>query len=134
MATEPSEQKNRYLKYIELVTGTFEGKRRWRAYKARVKALPASYRAAVEALERYLMFFGGADGDSAASMFEDLADLFEQAAADGTAIREIVGQDPVDFIEAFLQNYTRGSWVVRERERLTSAIERAEAEDGETHS
>jgi DNA-binding ferritin-like protein (Dps family) len=108
-------------------------KRRWREYKARVKRLPPNYRAAVDGIERYLMFFGAADGDSAASMFEDLADLFEQAAADGTAIREIVGQDPVDFVEAFLQNYSKGGWVTRERERLTSAIERAEGADGRTH-
>ncbi|MGZ5384481.1 MAG: DUF1048 domain-containing protein, partial [Acidimicrobiia bacterium] len=48
-------------------------KRRWRQYKARTRQLPANYRTAVEALERYLMYFGPADGDSAASMFEDLA-------------------------------------------------------------
>ena len=83
-------------------------KRRWRQYKARTRQLPENYRTAVDALERYLMYFGAADGDSAASMFEDLADLFEQAAADGTPIREIVGEDPVEFIEAFLQNYAEG--------------------------
>jgi len=109
-------------------------KRRWRQYKARTRRLPANYRAAVDALERYLMCFGPADGDSAASMFEDLADLFERAAADGTPTREIVGEDPVEFVEAFLQNYTKGGWVTRERERLTSAIERAEGEDGGTRS
>ena len=32
------------------------------------------------------------DGDSAASLFENLADLFEQSAADGTRIREVVGK------------------------------------------
>ena len=80
-------------------------KRRWRAYKARVRQLPENYRTAVEAIERYLMHFGPMDGDSAASLFEDLADLFEQAAADGTPIREIVGEDPVEFVEALIQNY-----------------------------
>ncbi len=80
------------------------------------------------------MYFGPADGDSATSMFEDLADLFEPAAADGTPIREIVGEDPVEFVEAFLQNYSKGGWIIRERERLTSAIERAESEGGETGS
>jgi len=109
-------------------------KRRWREYKARTRQLPANYRTAVEALERYLMYFGPADGDSAASMFEDLADLFERAAADGTPIREIVGEDPVEFVEVFLQSYSKGGWVTRERERLTSAIERAEAADGGTHA
>ncbi len=97
-------------------------KRRWREYKARVKQLPPDYRTAVEALERYLMYFGAADGDSAAAMFEDLAYLFERAAADGTLIREIVGEDPVEFVETFLQNYAKGQWINKERERLTDAI------------
>jgi DNA-binding ferritin-like protein (Dps family) len=109
-------------------------KRRWRAYKARTRQLPANYRTTVEAIERYLMCFGPADGDSAASMFEDLADLFERAAADGTPIRAIVGEDPVEFVDAFLQNYWKGGWVTRERERLTSAIERAEEAEGGTPS
>jgi DNA-binding ferritin-like protein (Dps family) len=105
-------------------------KRRWRQYKARTRQLPENYRAAVDAIERYLMYFGPADGDSAASMLEDLADLFEQSAADGTPIREIVGEDPVEFVETFLQNYDKGGWVIRERDRLTNAIKRAEGEEG----
>jgi DNA-binding ferritin-like protein (Dps family) len=103
-------------------------KRRWRAYKARVRQLPANYRSAVDAIERYLMFFGPMDADSAASLLDDVADLFERAAADATPIRDIVGDDPVEFVEALVANYTKGGYVTRERERLTSAIERAEAE------
>src|SRR4051794_19732473 len=100
-------------------------KRRWRQYKARTSRLPASYRTAADALERYLMCFGPGNSDRAASMFEDLADLFEQSAADQTPVRAIVGEDPVEFAEAFLRNYPEGSWIVRERERLTSAVDRA---------
>ena len=103
-------------------------KRRWRQYKARTRQLPASYRTAADALERYLMCFGPGDGASAASMFEDLADLFEQSAANSTPIRAIVGEDPAEFAEAFLRNYPEGQWISRERERLTSAIERAAGE------
>ena len=101
-------------------------KRRWRAYKARVRQLPPNYRTAVEAIERYLMHFGPMQGDSAASVLEDVADLFERVAADGTPIREIVGEDPVEFVEALIGNYQKGGYVTRERERLTSAIARAE--------
>ena len=105
-------------------------KKRWRAYKARVRQLPESYRTAVDAIERYLMHFVPADGDSAASEFEDLADLFERAAADGTPIRQIVGDDPAEFVEAFAQNYTKGGYVPdRERNRLTSTIARAAGGD-----
>jgi DNA-binding ferritin-like protein (Dps family) len=102
-------------------------KKRWRQYRARVKAMPTSYRDAVDALQHYLMYFGPADGDSAATMFEDLADLFERAAADGTPIHEIVGDNPVEFIDAFAANYKSGGWVTREQQKLIDAIARAEA-------
>ena len=104
------------------------GKRRWRQYRARVQALPEPYRSAVEATERYLMYFGRGDSTGWAEQLEDLADLFEQAAANGTPIREIVGEDPEEFVEAFVQNYPAGQWVVREQERLRNAIARAAGE------
>ncbi|SNT16069.1 DNA-binding ferritin-like protein (Dps family) [Streptosporangium subroseum] len=129
METGSNEPKSRYRQYLEVVTGPLQDKRRWRQYKARVKELPENYRTAVEALERYLMTFGPGDSTEAASMYEDLADLFERSAADGTPIREIFGENPVEFVEAFAQNYSVGSWIGRERERLTSAIERAAGEN-----
>src|SRR5262252_3718079 len=105
--------------FISKVVGD---KRQWRSYKARARRLPASYRTALEALERYLNYFGtGGDGTA---MYADLIDLFEQSAANGTTIRDIVGEDPVEFIETFVQNYPKGQWIIRERERLTKAIER----------
>jgi DNA-binding ferritin-like protein (Dps family) len=104
-------------------------KKRWRAYKARVRQLPEGYRMAVEAIERYLMHFGAMDAGSAESLFEDVADLFERAAADGTPIREIVGEDPVEFVEALIANYEKGGYVTRERNRLIAAIDRAAAEN-----
>lgn len=69
---------------IEWITGDFGDKKRWRAYKARVKALPKPYRESVDALERYLMYFGSTDGDHWLDAFDDLVELFEGAAADDT--------------------------------------------------
>ncbi|MEV4222059.1 DUF1048 domain-containing protein [Nonomuraea sp. NPDC049725] len=126
MADEP---KSRALQYLEIVTGSLEDKKRYRQYKARVKQLPPDHRAAVEALERYLLHFGPVDGAGAITMYEDLADLFEQAAADGTPIRDIFGQDPVEFVEAFMATYPLGQYRARERARFTSAVERAAQED-----
>jgi DNA-binding ferritin-like protein (Dps family) len=105
-----------------LISRLIGDKRRWRRYTARVKVLPEPYRAAVHAIERYLFLFGRGDGAGWAEMLEDLADLFERAAADGTPIREIVGEHPEEFVEAFVQNYPEGQWVIRERERLRSTI------------
>jgi DNA-binding ferritin-like protein (Dps family) len=144
----------------DFATTVIGDKRRWRAYKARVRQLPETYRTAVKGLERYLLRFGPADADAAASAYEDLATVFEQAAAAGTPVRQIIGEDPVEFVttflqryptdggmpaaererliggivgehpavfDAFLQEYATGGWAGRERKRLISTIQRAEA-------
>lgn len=114
---------------VEKVVGDFGDKKRWWAHKERVDALPGPYRATVEALQRYFNMYGGiARGDILMDMLEDLADLFEQAAADGTPIRGVVGEDPVEFAEEFLRNYDEGRWINKERSRLIETINRAEAE------
>ncbi len=115
--------------WIEKVTGPIEEKKAYWQYKARVRQLPGNYRTAIEAVERYLMYFGAITrGDILVRMLEDLADLFEQAAAAGTPIRSLIGDDPVEFAEAFLDNYSDGRWIAKERARLTEAIDRAAGE------
>jgi DNA-binding ferritin-like protein (Dps family) len=110
--------------WIEQVTGSLEQKKQYRQYKARAKQLPANYRAAIDALERYLTYFGAiTKGETLVKMLEDLADLFEQSAANGTPVRDVVGEDPIEFAETFLQNYSEGQWINKERKRLTEAIE-----------
>jgi DNA-binding ferritin-like protein (Dps family) len=122
-------------KWIERVTGSLEEKKRYKQYKARKEQLPANYHTAIDALERYLTYFGSiTKGDILVSMLEDLADLFEQSAANGTPIRAIVGEDPVEFAETFLQNYSEGQWINKERERLTNAIDRAAGDTGKDRS
>jgi len=114
-------------KWIELVTGPLDQKKQYRQYRARIDALPEPYRTAAKALQRYFMYCGGVtDGETAIRMFGDFADLWERAAADGTAVRAIVGDDPVEFADAFAQAYTGRRWIDKERARLTKAIESAE--------
>jgi DNA-binding ferritin-like protein (Dps family) len=114
--------------FIEKITGDLGDKKRWRQYKARVKALPPAYRSTANALERYLLYFGAGDGPTLIAMVNDLADLLERSALDGVPVRDLLGDDPVEFAEEFLRNYSAGSWVSKERMRLTEAIERAAGE------
>lgn len=104
---------------------TIADKKRWRRYKARKERLPGRYRIVVDALQRYVFSFASSRSDPLMSLLEDLADLFEESAADNTGIRAIVGDDPVEFAETFLRNYPEGQWISRERERLTATIDRA---------
>lgn len=115
--------------WVEKITGSFEDKKRWRQYKIRKQRLPTNYRTTIDGLERYLMYAGAiAKGDVLMQMLEDLADLIEQAAADSTPIRDIVGDNPVEFAETFLQNYSDGQWINGERTRLTDTVDRAVAD------
>jgi DNA-binding ferritin-like protein (Dps family) len=117
-------------KWIETLTGSLEQKKQYKQYKARIEALPEPYRSAAKAFERYFMYYGGVtDGDTLVRMFEDFADLWERAAVDGTPVRSIVGDDPVEFAETFTQAYGGTQWIDKERARLTKAIDDAERKE-----
>ena len=113
---------------FDKIIGPMGEKRRFRQYRARLAALPGGYRTAAEGLERYLMHAGSQGYDASVQIWEDLVELFEQAAADGTPIRDIVGDDPVGFAETFSANYGTTDWRTRERRRLQESIEQAETQ------
>ncbi|TXK16980.1 DUF1048 domain-containing protein [Homoserinibacter sp. GY 40078] len=114
-------------KWIETITGPLEQKKQYRQYRAGIAALPEPYRAAAKATDRYLMYAGGiTDGDALVRMLSDLLELWQRAVADGTALHDIVGDDPVEFVEAFRDAYSATEWIDKERARLRTAIAEAE--------
>jgi len=115
-------------RWIELVTGSLEQKKQYRQYMARIKALPEPYVTVAKALHRYFMYNVGTpmDGETALTMMGDFVDLWERAAADGTPVRAIVGEEPVEFADTFAQAYVGKRWIDKERARLTKSIEDAE--------
>ncbi|WP_111719873.1 DUF1048 domain-containing protein [Homoserinimonas sp. OAct 916] len=118
--------------WIEKIVGDLGDKKSYLEYKSRVKRLPPGYREAAKALERYLMYMGPSDdGKALILMLNDLADLLEQSVADATPIRALVGDDPSEFAEAFLDNYAGGSWIRKERARLADSIDHAIEEQGQ---
>ncbi|MFH8251927.1 DUF1048 domain-containing protein [Microbacterium sp. B2969] len=118
-------------KWIEALTGSLEQKKQYKGFRARMDALPEPYREVANAMHRYFMYYGGVtDGDTLVTMMGDLVDLWERAAADGTAVRDIVGSDPVDFAETFAQAYGGTQWIDKERSRLAKAVDDAERSQG----
>jgi len=119
-------------KWIEALTGSLEQKKQYKKDVARIEALPEPYRASAKAVQRYVMYAGGVtDGATLVTMMGDLADLWEQAAADGTPVRDIVGDDPAAFAEEFAAAYQGKQWIDKERERLNKAVADAEREEPE---
>jgi len=118
-------------KWIEALTGSLEQKKQYKQATARVEALPEPYRSSAKAFNRYFVYYGGyTDGDTLVTMISDHADLWERAAADGTPVREIVGDDPVEFAESFVRAYSGTEWIDKERTRLTKAIDTAVGDTG----
>jgi DNA-binding ferritin-like protein (Dps family) len=114
-------------KWIETLTGSLEQKKLYKQYQARLEALPEPYHATAKALQRYFMYDGGVtDGDTLLTMTGDFVELFERAAADGTPVRDIVGENPVEFAQSFTQAYSGKQWIDKERARLNKAIDDAE--------
>lgn len=114
-------------KWIELVTGSLDEKKKYRRYRERIDALPEPYGSVAKALSHYFMYSHAVmEGEAAVSMWDDFADLWERAAADATPVREIVGEDPVEFAETFAQAYDGKRWIDKERARLIAAVEAAE--------
>lgn len=114
--------------WVERFTGSLDQKRRYRQTRARIEALPEPYGAVATAFQRYLMYYGGVvDGETVLTMMGDFADLWERAAADGTPVSAVVGDDPVGFAEAFAQAYSGKQWIDKERARLVKAVEDAVA-------
>jgi len=113
-------------KWIEALTGSLEQKKQYRQDMARMDALPEPYRSSAKAFHRYLMYQGGVvNGDVLVTMLGDLVDLWERAAADGTPVRDITGDDPVEFADSFAEAYSGKRWIDKERERLSKAIDSA---------
>ncbi|MFD6857079.1 DUF1048 domain-containing protein [Rhodococcus sp. NPDC060090] len=113
--------------WIETITGSFEQKKQYKQHKARLDALPEPYAAAAKALQRYILHHGSiTDGATLVAMMGDFVDLWERAAVDGTPVREIVGKDPVEFVETFAEAYGGKRWIDKERARLVKAIDDAE--------
>lgn len=113
-------------KWIEALTGSLEQKKQYKQAMARITALPEPYATAATALHRYVMYAGGiVDGDTLVTMIGDHADLWERAALDGTPVRAIVGEDPVEFAEEFVRAYSGKEWIDKERTRLRKAIDGA---------
>jgi DNA-binding ferritin-like protein (Dps family) len=120
-------------KWYELVTGPLEQKKQYKQAKTRIDALPDPYGEVAKAIHHYLLIQGGVtDGDTMVQMFVDLADLWERAALDGAPVRDIVGDDPVDFAETFAQAYVGKRWIDKERKRLIDVVDRAVRTDEET--
>lgn len=81
---------------IELITGGWSEKRRWKLIKRRAKALPRKYSSAYKDIQKYVFT---STGVTDIDIWEDLLDLFEENAAAGRDVLEITGKNVAKFAD-----------------------------------
>ncbi|MEH0468217.1 DUF1048 domain-containing protein [Streptomyces sp. B21-097] len=80
-----------------------EGKKQWRAHTARVKALPPDYRIVYKEMQRYLFKVGPTDL-SDGPLLSGIVDFFEEGAAGGTGVLELIGPDVAAFCDDLIKD------------------------------
>jgi DNA-binding ferritin-like protein (Dps family) len=80
-----------------------EGKKQWRAHMARVKALPPDYQIVYKEIQRYLFKIGPVDLADG-RLLTGIVDFFEEDAADGKGVLELIGNDVAAFCDDLVKD------------------------------
>ncbi|QYC41986.1 hypothetical protein Nocox_21910 [Nonomuraea coxensis DSM 45129] len=80
-----------------------EGKKQWRAHMARVKALPPDYEIVYKEIQRYY-FKVGPVGLVEGPLLPGLLDFFEEGAATGKGVLELIGDDVAAFADDLIKD------------------------------
>jgi DNA-binding ferritin-like protein (Dps family) len=85
------------------VRDIIEGKQQWRAHMARVKALPPDYQIVYKEIQRYLFKVGPA-GLPDGHLLSGIVDFFEEGAAAGKGVLELIGKDVAAFCDDLVKD------------------------------
>ena len=80
-----------------------EGKKQWRAHMARVKALPQDYQIVYKEMQKYLFKVGPVDLPDG-PLLPRIVDFFEEGAAAGKGVLEIIGNDVAAFCDDLVKD------------------------------
>ena len=81
-----------------------EGKKKWRAHVARVKALPGEYQIVYKEIQNYLFKVGPGELTEGTSLLSGIVDLFEEGAARGKGVLEVTGRDVAAFCDDLIKD------------------------------
>ncbi|GGY11215.1 DUF1048 domain-containing protein [Streptomyces tanashiensis] len=80
-----------------------EGKKQWRAHKARVTALPPDYRIVYKEMEKYFFKVGPVDLPHG-PLLPGIVDFFEEGVASGKGVLELIGDDVAAFCDDLVKD------------------------------
>ncbi|CAM3677537.1 DUF1048 domain-containing protein [Cohnella lubricantis] len=81
-----------------------EGKKKWRAHMARVKALPRDYQLVYKEIQKYLFKVGPVELTEGTGLLDGIVELFEEGAAMGKGVLEVTGSDVAAFCDDLIKD------------------------------
>jgi len=81
-----------------------EGKKKWRAHMARVRALPQDYQIVYKELQNYLFKVGPVELTEGTGLLSGIVDLFEDGASLGKGVLEVTGSDVAAFCDDLIKD------------------------------
>jgi DNA-binding ferritin-like protein (Dps family) len=78
-----------------------EGKKQWRAHRARVKALPPDYQIVYDEIQKYFFKVGPVD---LPDQLSGLLEFFEEGAGAGRGVLDLVGNDVAAFCDDLIKD------------------------------
>ncbi|MDR6224387.1 DNA-binding ferritin-like protein (Dps family) [Desmospora profundinema] len=86
------------------IQNIIEGKKKWRAHVARVKALPQDYQIVYNEIQKYLFKVGLVELTDGTDLLSGIIDLFEEGAAMGKGVLEVTGSDVAAFCDDLIKD------------------------------
>jgi DNA-binding ferritin-like protein (Dps family) len=81
-----------------------EGKKKWRAHVARVKALPQDYQIVYNEIQKYYFKVGPVELTEETGLLTGIIDLFDEGAALGKGVLEVTGRDVAAFCDDLIKD------------------------------
>ncbi|MCI1986705.1 MAG: DUF1048 domain-containing protein [Lactobacillus sp.] len=106
------------------IQAMIKDKQRYKQFTKDVRALPTPYAATVNALTKYIWSFAGSG--AMVDVLEEVLHIFQESAAENVPIRQIVGEDPVEFAENIMAEYPNELWLIKYRHQLRQKVAEVE--------
>ncbi|WP_106767627.1 DUF1048 domain-containing protein [Paenibacillus faecalis] len=109
------------MNFWEKITGN-DMTKEFKAFELRVKKLPADYQAAWEKVNAYLWQHSDFTGRNLMPIFEGVISLFEETAADGQRVQDVLSDDIRSFCSALASEAGAKSYRDKWRDQLNHNI------------
>lgn len=92
-----------------------DGKKKWRAHMARVKALPPDYQIVYKEIQKYLFKVGPSEV-VVGHLLSGIVDFFEEGAVAGKGVLELIGNDVAAFCDGLVNASRTNPGIAQEQE------------------